>query len=153
MDSPREAELLQRLQESQEEIARLGQENALLRQKIDLLVKRIFGASSEKLDAAQLELLLASPEELPPGKADASSALLEEAAPSSCKNASRRRGSREARWPADLPIIEEVIEPPEVKVEPQAWRKQPVTNGCYLLSKYFNPEGLQNHRTSTSLVE
>jgi len=51
MTSQREAELLER-------IAALEKENALLRQKIDLLVRRVFGASSEKLDAAQLELLL-----------------------------------------------------------------------------------------------
>ncbi len=37
------------------------QENILLRQKIDLLVRRVFGASSEKLDRAQLELLLQLP--------------------------------------------------------------------------------------------
>jgi len=47
MDSSREADLLKRLQESQEQNARLVQENDLLRQKIDLLVRRIFGASSE----------------------------------------------------------------------------------------------------------
>ena len=33
-------------------------ENTLLRQKIDALVRRVFGASSERLDPAQLELLL-----------------------------------------------------------------------------------------------
>jgi regulator of replication initiation timing len=81
MASSREAELLQKLQQSLEENARLKQENTLLRQKIDLLVRRIFGASSEKLDAAQLELLLK--EEAERGKAPASSALLEEAAPPS----------------------------------------------------------------------
>ena len=33
-------------------------ENSLLRQKIDALCRRVFGSSSEKIDAAQLELLL-----------------------------------------------------------------------------------------------
>ena len=33
-------------------------ENSLLRQKIDALLRRVFGASSEQLDRAQLELLL-----------------------------------------------------------------------------------------------
>ncbi len=37
------------------------QENTLLRQKIDLLVRRVFGSSSERLDRAQLELLLQLP--------------------------------------------------------------------------------------------
>lgn len=34
------------------------QENQLLRQKIDLLVERIFGSSSEQMDQSQLVLLL-----------------------------------------------------------------------------------------------
>jgi hypothetical protein len=33
-------------------------ENAVLRQKVDALVRRVFGASSERLHPAQLELLL-----------------------------------------------------------------------------------------------
>jgi hypothetical protein len=37
------------------------QENTLLRQKVDSLVRRVFGASSERLDRAQLELLLQLP--------------------------------------------------------------------------------------------
>ena len=47
----REAELLER-------IDALAKENALLREKIDLLDKKIFGAKSEKLDPQQLLLLL-----------------------------------------------------------------------------------------------
>ena len=58
MSAEREQKLLRELKERDEKIARLEQENALLKQKVDLLVKRIFGASSEKLDARQLELLL-----------------------------------------------------------------------------------------------
>ena len=60
-DSSREAELVTLLQARDEEVRRLQQEvasckaetallkteNTLLRQKIDLLVRRIFGASSE----------------------------------------------------------------------------------------------------------
>ena len=41
-----------------DENARLRAEIAILRQTIDALSRRIFGSSSEKLDAAQLELLL-----------------------------------------------------------------------------------------------
>ena len=36
---------------------RQSQEIKLLKEKIDLLIRRIFGSKSEKLDAAQLELL------------------------------------------------------------------------------------------------
>ena len=45
---------------------------------MDLLVRRVFGRSSEKLDAGQLDLFLMTPEN-EPGKVDASS--LEEADP------------------------------------------------------------------------
>jgi len=39
-------------------IARLELENKLLRDKIDLLIRRVFGRSSEALDEQQLTLLL-----------------------------------------------------------------------------------------------
>ena len=41
-----------------EEVAALREENKLLREKINLLVRRIFGAKSEQLDEGQLMLLL-----------------------------------------------------------------------------------------------
>jgi transposase len=123
MSDSREAELLEKHQAElaarDARLAALEKENELLRQKINLLVKRIFGASSEKLDAAQLELLLSADE---PGKATASSALLEEAVSSSSKDRSPRRRRNEPRWPADLQVIEEVIEPPQVQAKPQEWR-------------------------------
>jgi hypothetical protein len=58
--SPHDPELLER-------IACLEREDALLRQKIDLLVRKLFGAKSEMLDPAQLLLLLQGIDE--PGKA------------------------------------------------------------------------------------
>ncbi|HEV3065352.1 MAG TPA: transposase, partial [Chthoniobacterales bacterium] len=36
----------------------MSQEIKLLKEKIDILIRRLFGSKSEKLDAAQLELLL-----------------------------------------------------------------------------------------------
>jgi hypothetical protein len=54
----REAQLQAKVKEQAQELSRLRQENALLRQKVDLLSRRIFGCSSEKLSPAQLELLL-----------------------------------------------------------------------------------------------
>ena len=47
---PRAPELLER-------IATLERENALLREKIGLLVRKLFGAKSEKMEPAQLLLL------------------------------------------------------------------------------------------------
>ncbi len=95
----------------------LTQENTLLRQKVDLLVRRVFGVSSEKIDLWQLDLFLL-PEETAPGKSEASSAL-EEADPRPPRQqAPRGRG----RWPQDLPVVEQVIDPEEVKQAPEAWR-------------------------------
>ena len=51
----------------------LKRENALLKEKVDLLIRRIFGVKSEKLDPGQLELLLSQAEEgTGLGKAEAS---------------------------------------------------------------------------------
>ena len=60
--TPREKELARQLAECQEALAQSRRENQLLRQKIDLLVRRVFGSSSERLDRAQLELLLQLPD-------------------------------------------------------------------------------------------
>jgi hypothetical protein len=91
------------------------QENTLLRQKIDLLVRRVFGSSSERLDRAQLELLLQLP------------ALAETTAPVAVVEepkaaVSRSRKERTPRLPENLPVVEEVIDPEPVKAAPQSWR-------------------------------
>ena len=111
-------QLLKENQELREENARLRQEVELLRQKMDLLIRRMFGRSSEKLDADQLDLFLLAPEN-EPGKVDASS--LEEADPRHEPRARRDTRGRE-RWPADLPVVEEIIEPKEVQKAPEDWR-------------------------------
>ena len=48
--TPREQELTRQLEQCQQALRATQRENELLRQKIDLLVKRVFGSSSEKLD-------------------------------------------------------------------------------------------------------
>src|ERR1700722_9729959 len=79
----------------------LTQENAFLRQKVDLLVRRVFGVSSEKLDPSQLDLFLLQAENAP-GKSEASSAL-GEAHPQPQARAKAKRGRD--RWPEDLPVV------------------------------------------------
>jgi transposase len=91
------------------------QENLLLRQKIDSLVRRVFGASSERLDRAQLELLLQLPV---PAEANTAVTLMAEPKAS----VSRSRKDRAPRLPDNLPVVEEVIEPEPVKAAPQSWR-------------------------------
>ena len=116
--APLHAELssLRELVVSLEEALELSrQENTLLRQKIDLLMRRVFGSSSERLDRAQLELLLQLP------------ALAETTAPVAVVEepkaaVSRSRKERTPRLPENLPVVEEVIDPEPVKAAPQSWR-------------------------------
>jgi transposase len=91
------------------------QENTLLRQKIDLLVRRVFGSSSERLDRAQLELLL----QLPVLAETTTPVAVVEALKVS---AGRSRKERSPRLPDNLPVVEEVIEPEPVKAAPEKWR-------------------------------
>jgi transposase len=89
-------------------------ENELLRQKVDLLVRRVFGSSSERLDPAQLTLLSVEPQ---PVKAP-------EPAPAPLAAPKRERAEPATpRLPENLPVVEEIIEPEPVKANPQDWRR------------------------------
>ncbi len=110
----REAELTDQLAHCQAALAESQRENVLLRQKIDLLVRRVFGASSEQLDPAQLELVLRLPPATPPE--------VSVAAPSPEPAGVRARKERPPRLPEHLPVVEEVIDPEPVKAAPQSWR-------------------------------
>jgi transposase len=108
-----------------ERIAALEAENKLLRQKIDLLVRRIFGAKSEKLSPAQLELLLTGMEPpAGPGKSEASSDAVTgdtlEAQPA--EHPVPSKSERPPRLPEHLPVVEEIIDPAIVRAAPEAWR-------------------------------
>ena len=111
----RETELTEQLGQCQRDLAAARQENLLLRQKIDLLVRRVFGASSERLDAAQLELLL----QLPKSSVTESPSLTPEKLPFPVTRSHR---DRTPRLPENLPVVEEVIDPEPVKVQPGQWR-------------------------------
>ena len=111
--TPREKELSRQLEQCQQALAESRRENALLRQKVDLLVKRVFGSSSEQLDRNQLELLT-----LPESAAAT-------AVPVAVPEKERPKTSpkqRVARLPENLPVVEEVIDPDAVKAQPEAWR-------------------------------
>jgi transposase len=109
----REKELDQKLQQCQQALLESRRENALLRQKIDLLVKRVFGSSGEQLHPAQLELLMAVPE---------SSVVALTAVPLEKERSPSPAKKRGPRLPENLPVVEEVIEPDPVKAQPEAWR-------------------------------
>jgi transposase len=107
-------ECLEALKESRHENVGLRRENELLRQKVDLLIRRVFGSSSERLDQAQLELLLKLSEGTNPAPKEATPSMA----------ASPKRSSRpdRPRLPENLPVVEEVIEPELVKQKPEEWR-------------------------------
>src|SRR5580692_5375495 len=111
--TPREKELTLQLEQCQQALAESRRENALLRQKVDLLVKRVFGSSSEQLDHNQLELLTLPERVAAP--AEAVALPEKERSKSSPKQ-------RVARLPENLPVVEEVIDPEPVKAQPEAWR-------------------------------
>jgi hypothetical protein len=91
-----------------------------------LLIRRIFGSKSEKLDVAQLELLL---KEDVSGKADASAEKAEASPGVEAPNPVAKRcdkNQRRERWPEDLAVEREVIEPDEVKENREGYLLRPV---------------------------
>jgi transposase len=116
--TPLEQALSRQLEECQQELGALRRENELLRQKMDALVRRVFGASSERVDRSQLELLLQLPEPMIPEQPP------QEPAPPAQKQLRLPlpRQPRAARLPENLPVVEEVIDPEPVKQQPEAWR-------------------------------
>lgn len=120
---PREAQLAEQLQEALQVNASLRQdneslrkENQLLREKVNLLLRRVFGSSSEKMDAAQLQLLLVGAELMQP----AAEAKAEAPKP---KPQVQARKPKTPRLPETLPVIEEVIDPEPVKAAPEQFRQ------------------------------
>jgi transposase len=148
-----EAELLSRLEKMERSLTALAAENEalraenkLLRAKVDKLVHRIFGKSSEQISPAQLELLLQYPEESPGAKRSETdwpqdspegerSESKESASPCSAPGADTREASphdrrllrpaaeRRSRLPEHLPVIEQVIEPEQIRADPAAWKR------------------------------
>ncbi len=119
MRDPRIEELQKEVEQLRKEKAALAEENRLLRQKVEGLIRRIFGKKSEQLDPRQMELLLgdlSAKEEEP----EVSPELLAAAAP---KKPPRKARPRKPRYPEDLPVVTEVLDPDEVTGNPDAWRQ------------------------------
>jgi transposase len=114
--SPDIAALLERLASLEKENTQMRVENKLLREKIDTLLRKLFGASSEKIDPQQLLLLLQGLDE--PGKAPEPVAA---EAPRRSPDRLPPR-SRGPRIPEHLPVVEEIIDPEPVKACREAWR-------------------------------
>lgn len=128
MSDEREIELLNRielrdkqLESKTHEVARLLKEKKLLQERIDHLVRKIYGTSSEKVDVNQLLLLLQELESPGPALGKGSSPEEVETQPPRRRRVSRK--NRTPRVPEHLPVVEEIIEPEEIKADREAWRK------------------------------
>lgn len=94
----------------------LQAENKLLRQKLDLFLARYFGGTrNESLDPKQLELLLAGLQTL-----SAPAPVAEQ--PATPRTTTTTRPARQP-LPAHLETERVVLEPEEVRQQPEGWRK------------------------------
>jgi transposase len=113
MSDPREQELL-------EIIRRKDLEIKLLREKIDLLVRKVFGSSSETLDPKQMELL--SGADLGKDLAPTGNEVEKIQTVSPCSKAKKLK-VRRPRLPEHLPVVEQVLDPLEVQAAPENWKQ------------------------------
>jgi len=101
-------------------VARQAAEIVMLKQTIDALCRRIFGASSEKLDPAQLELMLGGD---PAKKAPAADPADPGPAAEIPAHKKAVKKTRAPRIPDHLPVVREELDPPEVRLNPGAYRR------------------------------
>ncbi len=125
--SDREAQLTEQLRVALEQNGALQQENKLLREKVDLLIRRLYGIKSEKLSSEELQLLMegfgeeeAKKDPAPGASSGALEAELEKAPAKKPRLVAKERP---ARVPQHLPAVEEIIDPEEVKAAPEQWRQ------------------------------
>jgi hypothetical protein len=123
--------LQQEIGERQRKLEQLEQLNAVLQLKVDAMARKLFGRSSEKLSKEQMQLVFAAlepessldPETAKKSGASGGGACVPEAeAPASQSQAPTPRRKRSLEQIIEgLPVTEVVLDPAEVKAEPQAW--------------------------------
>ena len=107
-----------REQQLEEENARLQQEIKLLQQKLDLLLRRQSGQSSEKVSPDQLDLLLNNPDDA--GKPEDDGSKTEEETVVLRKTKKRKPGNaKKPRIPVEST---QTITPQAVLDQPDQWR-------------------------------
>src|SRR5881628_2169940 len=107
------------LSSAQEAIGSLKEENKLLRQKIDLLIKKFFGGrKSEAIDSKQLEMLLAGLVSAAPAPAPVATNIAALPRPQSPRPKPVRQP-----LPDHLPEERVVLIPEEVKARPEHWKE------------------------------
>ena len=124
------AQLRAEVEALKEQLEQLKQHNHVLRLKVDAMARKLFGKSSEKLDPAQLQMVFEALQNEPPDapkKSDASdSAVCDSEADQAATPTPEGTGKRKKRTLeqiiARLPVSEVIIDPPEVKAEPEAWQ-------------------------------
>jgi transposase len=101
-----------------EKVKELTAENKLLNQKVQLLLKRLFGSKSEILNPAQLQLLMSNME--------AESAPEPDDPPPSSPppgGGKKKRRENKPRMPENLPTEDIHLDPDEVKAAPSDYRR------------------------------
>lgn len=120
MDAEERQSLQDKIAQRDRVIVRQAAEIVTLKQTIDALCRRIFGKSSEQIDPAQLELQLAG--EL---AKEAATDVPEDPGPAAeiptHKKAPKK--ARAPRIPEHLPIVREELDPPEVLLNPNEFRR------------------------------
>jgi transposase len=110
-----------------EEVEQLKQHNYVLQLKVDAMARKLFGKSSEKLDAEQLQMVFDALENEQPQEAKKSDASdlaecnSEAEAEATAKPAQRKKKRKLEDIINELPTTETIIDPPEVLAEPEAW--------------------------------
>ena len=103
------------------EIDRLATENKLLHEKVQYLMKKLFGRSSEKLSPDQMELLFEELREVQEALEQVDDEIEELEEKKESKRGKRKPLSE--RVPEDLPVEEVVIIPEEVQENPELYKK------------------------------
>lgn len=87
-----------------------------LKQRVDWLLRRMFGKSSEKMNPDQLRFVFGSDAVLP-GEPEAKDEVEEVGS-----TRKKRKTRTPMKLPEDLPVVEEIIDPDEVKADPDAFK-------------------------------
>jgi transposase len=111
-----EIQLTEELKREKSKLREAHQRIELLEQKVDLLIRRVFGKSSEAIDPGQLDLFLKGPQ------APVPVAVKAEPLPTLERAQPKTRTPRAERVPENLPVITEVIDPEPVKTAPEKYR-------------------------------
>ncbi len=106
------------MQFTEENFRKLEAENRALKQRVDWLLRKMFGRSSEKVDPNQL-LIEFGTETAVPGTPEAP---LEAEEVTSIRKRKKKIRVME-QLPADLPVVVEQIDPDEVKERPEDYKK------------------------------